>query len=358
MPPLRVASFGAGWVTTHRHIAAMRAVDGFEVAALVDRDADRARTEAARLEIPRWAAASNVHELDFADEIDAITCGTAPFGHYEVVKSAIEAGKHVITEKPFMMNVAEGEEVVALAAERGVVLAVVHNFQFASSALKLRRWIDSGRLGTVRAVWAIQLSNPKRRLPTWYDELPLGLFYDEGPHLLYLARALAGGDAVPVSALAHPSTTGRKNTPAQLDVQLRASSGAPVTLQMNFEAPLSEWQVAVMGDKGMGVVDVFRDIALFTPNDGDHFAKDVLRTTLSATAGHLGGYVKSGVGHVRGTLLYGNETVFSRFRDAALSGTAPEGISGEDALAVLKLQHWIAETAATGAAPAPAAPAS
>jgi len=351
--PLRVAAFGAGWVTTHRHVAAMRKVGGFEVVALVDRNAERARSEAARLGIPRWAQASSVDELDFAGELDAITCGTAPFGHHAVIRSALEAGKHVLTEKPFTMTVPEGEELVELARARGLTLGVVHNFQFARSALELRRWMASGRIGRPRAVWAIQLSNPKRRLPTWFDELPLGLFYDEGPHLLYLSRALAGGAVDPIAVTHHPSTLGHANTPAQLDVQLRTPAGVPVMLQMNFEAPLSEWHVAVLGDEGMGVVDVFRDIAVHVPNDRRHLALDVLRSSASSTLRHWGGYVRSGIGHLRGTLLYGNETVFERFRDAARTGARPEGIDGEDALAVLRLQHWIVDAAA-GRAPAAA----
>jgi hypothetical protein len=117
----------------------------------------------------------------------------------------------------------------------------------------------------------------------------------------------------------------------------------PVSIQMNFEAPVSEWHVAVMGEKGMGVVDLFRDIAVFTPNDGDHKAREVIRTSASATWHHWLGYLRSGPGHMLGNLRYGNDQVFGRFYDAILTGKAPEGISGQDALAVLRVQHWILE---------------
>ena len=63
-----------------------------------------------RLGVPRWAEASSPAELPFLDEVDAITCGTAPFAHHGVIKAALEAGKAVLTEKPFTMTVAEGEE--------------------------------------------------------------------------------------------------------------------------------------------------------------------------------------------------------------------------------------------------------
>ncbi len=212
--PLRVAAFGAGWVTTARHIPTMQADPGFEVVALVDRRGDRAATAARRLGVPRWAEASSPAELPFLDDVDAIT-GTAPFAHHEIIKAALEAGKAVLTEKPFTMTVAEGEELREIARGRAVTLAVVHNFQFARSVRKLQRWIAAGRIGTPRAIWAVQLSNPKRRLPAWFDELPLGLFYDESPHLLYLVLALAPEPLRPVSATITPSTTGHVNTPAR-----------------------------------------------------------------------------------------------------------------------------------------------
>jgi scyllo-inositol 2-dehydrogenase (NADP+) len=343
--PVRVAAFGAGWVTTARHIPTMQADGGFEVAALVDRTGARAAAAASQLGVPRWAEASRPSELDFLAELDAITCGTAPFSHHAVIKDALEHGMAVLTEKPFTMTVAEGEELRDLARARDLPLAVVHNFQFARSVRKLRRWIDAGRIGAPRGLWAVQLSNPRRRLPTWFDELPLGLFYDESPHLLYLVKALAGAPLEPQVATITPSTTGHANTPAQIAVQMTAGA-MPVTVQMNFEAPVSEWQVMVFGDEGMGVVDVFRDIAIHVPNDSDHKTLQVLRTSLASTLGHWAGYPRSGAGHLRGTLRYGNDEVFRRFRDAVRGGGRPEGIDVEDALAVLRLQHWIVDQAA------------
>jgi scyllo-inositol 2-dehydrogenase (NADP+) len=339
---IAVACFGAGWVTTHRHIPTMRRHGGFEVAAIVDRRPERAKEAAERLGIPRHAGAESVEELDFQEEIDAVTCGTAPFAHHRVVGGALRAGKHVLTEKPFTMTLEEGEELVALARERERTLAVVHNFQFARSVLRLRRWMQEGKIGRLRAVWALQLSNPARRLPTWFDELPFGLFYDESPHLIYMARALAGGDLDPVSVTVHPSTRGLVNTPAQIDAQMR-SGEVPVSIQMNFEAPVSEWHVAAIGDRGIGTVDLFRDIAVYTPNDGDHGALEVLRSSASSSWHHWRGYAGSGLKHLRGTLRYGNDEVFRRFHQAVLTRTVPPAIDGTDALAVLKIQHWILE---------------
>jgi predicted dehydrogenase len=319
----------------------MRAHGGFEIAAIVDRRGDRAREAAERLGVPRHAEAGSVDELDFAGEIDAVSCGTAPFAHHEVVGSALRAGKHTITEKPFTMTVPEGEELASLAADRGLALCVVHNFQFSRSVGTVLGWLQSGALGAVRGVWAIQLSNPQRRLPDWYDELPLGLFYDESPHLIYVARALAGSELEPLSATVRSSSRGLR-TPAQVDLALRAGA-VPVTMVMNFEAPVSEWHVAVLGERSLAVVDLFRDTALRVPNDHGHGALNVLRSSLASTGRHWLGYLRSGPLHLTGRLRYGNEEVFARFHDAATGGGPAEGIGVQDALSVLRLQHWAVE---------------
>jgi predicted dehydrogenase len=345
MRKIKVASFGAGWVTTHRHIPALRADGRFEVVAIVDRRPDRAREAAEALGVPEFAGGGSISDLRDPDAVDAITCGTAPFAHHAVLKDALEAGKHALTEKPFTMTVREGEELRDLANAQRRQLAIVHNFQFARSVLQVDRWIASGRLGAPRAVWAMQLSNPRRRLPTWYDDLPLGLFYDESPHMLYLLRHFVGAplELDTVSTVASTLRAGA-HTPAQLTAQY--VNDIPAMLTMNFESPISEWHVAVLGDEALAAVDVFRDIAVFTPNDGLHRAPSVLRTSIATSIHHWAGHLRSGPRHLSGRLLYGNDVVVSRFADAVRTGVSPRGISVEDALAVLSSQHDIIRFAA------------
>jgi predicted dehydrogenase len=323
----------------------MRAHGGFEVVALVDRRADRARAEAERLGVPTGIVGRVVDDVPVA--FDVVTCGTAPFTHFEVVMSALDAGKHVITEKPFTMTVEEGEVLAASARANRLQLAVVHNFQFARSITEVDAWIGRGRLGSIRSIWAMQLSNPRRRLPAWYDELPLGLFYDESPHLLYLIRHFAGAELELDAVSVAPSTiSATANTPAQIVAQYGAP--LPIALTMNFEAPVSEWHVGVLGERGAAVIDVFRDIAAFVPNDGLHQTGTVLRTSLSASFSHWLGYLRSGPRHLRGRLLYGNDEVFARFARAIASGEPPAGISVDDALAVLRAQHEIVVASRVG----------
>jgi hypothetical protein len=140
-----------------------------------------------------------------------------------------------------------------------------------------------------------------------------------------------------------PSTSG-KVTPAIIQVQYESVSGAgrmPVTLSLHFESPVSEWHVTVLGERGLGDVDVFRDIYVRLPNDGEHDTLSVLRTSFAATWKHWSQHATRGPLHLMGRLRYGNDEVFARFHASATTGAPLADISGQDALAVLRMQHEI-----------------
>ena len=340
---LRVAEMGLGWVGLHRHLPAMSAHGGFNVVGLIDRHDGTAEHEASRRGIRRFQCCDNLAAVPWLDEIDAIVVATPPFAHYDIIRSALDRGKHVLTEKPFAMTVDQGKELVALAKRQQRVLAIVHNFQFARSTQRLVHEIGNGTIGSVRGVVARQYGNPGRRLPKWYEDLPLGLFYDESPHLLYLLRRLSPGPLRMLACDIFPSTTG-KVTPAIIQVQYESGSGTsriPVTLSLHFESPISEWHVTVLGDKALGNVDVFRDVYVRLPNDGEHDTMSVLRTSLAATWGHWSQHFSRGPLHLAGKLLYGNDEVFARFHSAATTGAPIADVSAEDALAILEMQHEI-----------------
>jgi predicted dehydrogenase len=336
---LRVAAVGLGWVTLHRHLPALRASADCEVVGVVDRRPGHAAEVAGRLGIRQHHAGAQLAGIPWLGEVDAFTIGASPMAHGALIREALSLGKHVLTEKPFVLDPAEGEALVAMARQKRLVLAVVHNFQFARSTRALLA--DLGRYGPVRFIHARQLGNPRRRLPTWYEELPLGLFYDESPHMLYLLRALSPKPLELVRAAVHPSTTG-KRTPAWISaLYVAGPARIPVKLDMGFEAPVSEWHVQVGGEERLGDVDVFRDIYTSLPNDGEHTTWPVLRTSLAATWDHWTQHLLSGPAHLRGKLLYGNYEVVRRFSAAVRSGTEPEGIGAADALDVLRMQHQI-----------------
>lgn len=346
---IRIGVVGLGWVSLHRHIPALLKNPAFEIVGVADRHGDKAREVAAKFGFRHACEAQTLADISWLDQLDAIDVTTSPMDHYHYIRDALQQNLHVITEKPFAMTVAQGSELLAFSKQKNLCLAIVHNFQFASSALKLKKAIAENRLGTIRSISAFQWGNPRRRLPIWYQELPQGLFFDESPHLLYLVKALSKGRLNIKSVESFVSTSGNA-TPASIDAFFQGANEEnnciPVSISCRFESPISEWHVSVLGDEGVGIVDIFRDIYIELPNDGDHTSFSVLRTSWRATLMHWLRYFINGPLHLMGKLEYGNNEVFSRFEQAIRSGNAPKDIDAEDALEVLKMQHQIMHMAA------------
>lgn len=343
---IKVASVGLGWVTTNRHLVTMGENPKYEIVGVVDRRPGRAEAIAKEKGYSNFYEGDSLDNIPWLDQVNAVTIGSCPNSHYSLIKSALKLGKHVLTEKPFTMTVEEGEELIALAEQQGLTLGIVHNFQFASSTQRLLEDLKNGSFGKITGIVAQQLSNPRRRLPVWYEELPLGLFYDESPHFFYLVSRLSPGPLDFLRCDVHPSTMGLK-TPASLAINYKCDSPehgtVPVTINMNFEATVSEWHLTVYGEEYLGDIDIFRDIYIRLPNDGLHETKTVLRTSLLTTWQHWGQHFTSGIKHLRGKLRYGNDTIFERFANAILDGKHPLDISPSDALQVLKMQHQVIE---------------
>jgi hypothetical protein len=141
-----------------------------------------------------------------------------------------------------------------------------------------------------------------------------------------------------------PSTIG-KVTPAAIDIRYKCESRdfgvIPISVNMNFEATVSEWHITVFGENYLGDVDIFRDIYIRLPNDGLHTTQTVVRTSLLASWQHWRQHFTSGIKHLNGKLKYGNDEVFRRFADAVLFNKTPEGISADDALRILKMQYEV-----------------
>lgn len=339
MNSLRVAVVGLGWVGTHRHLPWLRRSRSVEVVGVIDHNlarVDRAKTQ---FKIARATVAERPNEVPWLDEVDAVTIATPPATHAALATAYLRAGKDVLLEKPMAVDLAGARALKDLAEREGRILALVHNFQFARSSRDLQRLIRGGRLGDIKGLWGAQLSNPERRLPEWYETLPLGLFYDESPHFFYLVRSVLGAEPEIEYVQTVPGAAGR-STPASISLVMRAGS-IPVQISMNFEAPVSEWHLTVIGSRALAVVDVFRDVLVVTRNDRQHLGRNILMTSADAVTGHLGGVARSGALNLLGRLAYGNDEVIARFVDACRTRTTPRDISAADGLEVVRLQHEV-----------------
>ena len=339
--PLNVAVAGLGWVATARHIPTILRNKDCQIVGVIDREAAKAAAVARKFNLSNHAASTSLHDVPWLDQVDAVTIGAPPFAHHDLACAALNLGKHVLTEKPFAMTTAEGKAMCDTATAAQKVLAVVHNFQFARATTRLENDLSAGKLGDVRWIAAQQLGNPRRRLPNWYQTLPLGLFYDESPHFYYLLRRLAGDLELKDAIAWQKDKIGK--TPDQIRLVYDGTNNIPVTISCNFVSPLSEWTIMVGGTEALGIVDIFRDFYVRLPQDGAHGLPQIIGTSLRATLQHWAQYIPNGIAFLRGQLDYGNEEVVRRFVAATATGLPPPGISATDAQAVLNLQQQVIE---------------
>ncbi len=249
----------------------------------------------------------------FKKNVDAVVIGTPPKQHYPMAKASLMLKKHVLVEKPMMMNCQECNETLSIAQKNNLVFYVMHSFQFSKGISELYKRYNNGELGKLKSILEIQLTNRDRRLPVWYNDLPLGLYYDEAAHFFYSARRF-GGELKVLNA--HAVFNDEKdNTPRFLEAQLTAGS-TPVQMYMNFNSPICEWGLILIGEKKIAIYDYFKDILIVLKNDNQHYAKDVLRTSVSFFSQFWIGFIKNGIKMVRGQLLYGHDECIKRYADA------------------------------------------
>lgn len=340
-PSIRIATVGAGWVSQNRHMPALHHDGDVDLVGVVVPDGHLPTDAPAKLEQRfgplRFAPSIDV---DWMADVDAVMVGTPPATHPDLVISALEAGKHVLVEKPFALTTLDADRMVDAAAANRRIVAVIHNFQFGRAAGHARTVIAGGGLGQLKAVFGVQSSNHERRLPTWYRELPLGLFTDEAPHLVYLLQSFLP-DADLESLHVGRSLAADDNTPDLVSMVLR-DGDVVGSLHMTFVGALSEWMLVILGTRATLVLDLFRDVCFTMPNDHGHLAADVLRTQLRAVGGHLVGTFGAGTQRLRGRLDYGNAEVVARFVASVRTGVADphiDGTRGRDVVRILEAAH-------------------
>ncbi|HEV8607371.1 MAG TPA: Gfo/Idh/MocA family oxidoreductase [Tepidisphaeraceae bacterium] len=143
-----IALIACGGIT-EQHLKAYKAA-GYNVAALCD--ADRAKAEKRREEFyPRAKIYTNYREALRRDDIEVVDIATHPEERLPILRAAIEARKHVLSQKPFVIDLDEGRRLVELAKKRNVKLAVNQNGRWAPHFSYIRHAIAAGLIGDVFA---------------------------------------------------------------------------------------------------------------------------------------------------------------------------------------------------------------
>jgi predicted dehydrogenase len=250
----------------HRIASALDARFDFRAGAL-DADPDKARDFAKRLGLAPDRAYGDWEEMLAAEKtrenkLDLVTVATPNSTHYAITKAFLEAGIHVLCEKPMTVTVAEAEDIVATANRTGTICAVNYGYTGYSLVRHMRAMIARGDLGRVRLIVvefshgfhadAADAENPRMR---WrYDPAQAGIsgqFADCGIHALHMASFVSGQNARELSADFVSAIEGRKLEDDAM-VNVRMDGGATVRLWTSSVAVGSfhGFNIRVYGEKG------------------------------------------------------------------------------------------------------------
>ncbi len=144
----RIGVVGTGWWATFNHIPTVRAGDDAEVVAICDRDPERLSEVGERFGIAaRYATAAAM----LAEEnLDGVMVSTPHVAHAEPAVLALDAGCHVLVEKPMATNAADGRRIAAAARRAGREVLVPCGLNFTSYTARARAWAGGGKLGRIR----------------------------------------------------------------------------------------------------------------------------------------------------------------------------------------------------------------
>jgi len=247
---VRFGIAGFGLHAVKRLMPGFAKATGCRVTALSRRSMGAARDSAAEYKIP--AGFDSVAAMSASPEVDAVLVTTPNSSHLADVLAAIDAGKHVLCEKPLAMNSDECRKMVEAARRRGVIFGVAHVFRFNDSVRRFRELVTSGSIGN--AIFARSefsfLADPSHPRKWLYDASIAGAgpIFDIGVHCIDTLRFVLNDEVMRVSAsAASDERSGDVESAASLTLEF--SRGTIGTVLVSYRAAYRT-PLELIGDAG------------------------------------------------------------------------------------------------------------
>ena len=218
----RIGVIGAGGIVS-AHLDAYRTA-GWEVAAICNRT--RAKAEAKAAEFAPKAHVTDRWEDVIADKsIDVVDITPHPADRLPIIEAALQAGKHVLSQKPFVLDIEEGRRLVALARDNGVKLAVNQNGRWAPHLAYMREAVRTGLIGDVTSTHISIHWNHGWIAGTPFEKIEDLILYDFGIHWFDFLCSIIGPRARTVFATAAYATGQTAKAPLLAQCLVRIDGG-------------------------------------------------------------------------------------------------------------------------------------
>jgi predicted dehydrogenase len=181
-------------------------------------------------------------------DLDAVIIATPVHSHYPLAKDALQAGKHVLLEKPITSNSSQAQELIDIAAQSGLTLMVGHTFEYNPAVEKIREIIQSGELGTI-----YYLNSTRVNLGLLQPDI--NVMWDLAPHDLSIMRYILEASPLKVSANGAVFVNTPRNLHEVVYMVMGLENGAMANLRLSWLDPVKQRRLTIVGSKKMLVYD-------------------------------------------------------------------------------------------------------
>jgi predicted dehydrogenase len=242
----RLALVGCGyWGAKHARV--LHADDSVDELVLVDSRDDRLQNLTRIYKVPRCYPALGAA----LDHVDAVVVATPPSTHVPLALAAIEAGKHVLVEKPLALTSAGARTLMSAAAAAGVVLMVGHTFEFDPAVRKLAELVRADELGDL-----YYLDSARLNLGLYQSDV--NVIVDLAPHDVSIVNYVLGRQPVAVQAWASRHAHRRLEDVAYLRMyydECLDDGGLTANIHVSWLDPCKVRRITVVGSRKMAVYD-------------------------------------------------------------------------------------------------------
>jgi len=326
---LRGGIVGCGEITQAAHMPTWRRTKGTDIISVCDQNLDLARDTAGRWRIP--GVYDDFSKMLLSEKLDFVDICTPPATHHKLSIQAMEAGMHVLVEKPMCCSTDEADEMITVSKERDVKLCVSHNLMFTPVIRAAKDLIASGVIGDITAVEGRDFLAPGKvlkREPHWSYQLSGGVFGEHAPHLIYIASAFLGKiDSIRAVAGKCGESTRLKADELRFIVDAEKGLG---TFSNSFNSTKFFFTLDIYGTRGKLHIDNVKQTITQTHSNSNR-THALLLDQLNLAFQHLKGAAYISIQSLLGRKWYklGQYFLFEKFIESIRDDREPP-VTGED----------------------------
>jgi UDP-N-acetylglucosamine 3-dehydrogenase len=320
----KVAVIGAGSMGKN-HLRVYSELSNVSLVAVSDTDSVNTKTLASRFGIQHY---EDYRVMLEKEKPEAVSVCVPTALHLEVAKTALEAGAHVLVEKPIAATVEDGIELIEIAKSLGRQLMVGHIVRFNPAIQALKQKLDEGLLGRIFQIVSHRVGPYPARIRD------VGVVVDLAPHDVDIMRFLTDSNPIRVYA----ETEQRIHTEHEdlLLGLLRFPDGVTGALEINWLTPTKVREILVLGERGLyRVDDLTQDLYFYENAQANGVLWPALQTLKGVSEGSLTRFSMKRYEPLKAELQCFVE---------AVQGGGPVPVSGEDGLAALRIALALVES--------------